>query len=274
MQKLRLSNDEKKTFLEKIANKLALTTKLNANDFDITDITKEMQEIPKDALTPIVVITAEAYIKMIELIRQSEVEISWHGLVKRNKEEGAYLVYDILVFPQENSSTTTTAKEDEFAEWMMNYLMDPEFPIEDLRMHGHSHVNMSVFSSGVDDAYQKDILTKVEDGDYYLFLIMNKRLEICALLYDFDQQILFENKDIEIEIITNDDVLLRDWARKTIKENCTTVKSMMSSKKSGYFYDEEKEWYKNYYSMEDDISIINPKSSAPIKKKGKKHGSK
>ena len=96
---------------------------------------------------------------------------------------------------------------------------NPEFPIENLRGHGHSHVNMNVYSSGIDDAYQEDLVTKVEDGDYYLFFVLNKRMEMFALLYDFNQQILFETKDMDIKITTGY-LDIKEWCKEQISMYC------------------------------------------------------
>lgn len=51
---------------------------------------------------------------------------------------------------------------------------------------------------------------------------MNKKMEICAFIYDFDKQIMFETKDINIKIVGThtDDII--DWAKETIKEKCVT----------------------------------------------------
>ena len=101
---------------------------------------------------------------------------------------------------------------------------EDESKFDDMRMHGHSHVNMSVFSSAIDDEYQRNLITNIKDGDYYIFLILNKRHDICALLYDYDKQILFETKDLNIRIISDKNESISGWAAKQIKENCKKPK--------------------------------------------------
>ena len=223
MKKLRPSVEEKTKLIEDITEYLACYNKGSLEDFSINDLIKEYTKIPKDVKKPVIQVSADAYIKMLELVNQSELECSWHGLVRRSTDKNLYYVYDILVFPQINSPATTTTDETEFANWQMKLISDMNFPIEDLRLHGHSHVNMSVFSSGVDDKYQKDLITKVDNGDYYIFFIMNKKMEICILLYDFDQQILFEKADIDFQIVDAECNDIRGWARKELKENATTA---------------------------------------------------
>ncbi len=222
MKKLRASVEEKTKFIEDLTEQLAWFTRAPLSDFKIDELIKEYSQIPKDVEKPILLITAEAYIRMLELVNQSAVECSWHGIVENVGNK--YYITDILVFPQRNSATATTTDEKEFAEWQTKLIMDPNFPIEKLRMHGHSHVNMNVFSSGVDDKYQKDLITKVDDGDFYIFLIMNKKMEMCAFIYDFKQQVMFETADIDIRIVNNlvscED--LRGWAKEELKQNAIT----------------------------------------------------
>jgi hypothetical protein len=235
MKKLRASDQEKNLFIDDIIKKM-FDMKTSIDDFSIDDLKKEYTKIPKNVKKPIIQVTASAYVRMLELVNQSSVECSWHGLVKRDKETNTYFIYDILVFPQINSATSTTTDEKEFAEWQMKLISDLSFPIEELRLHGHSHVNMNVFSSGIDDRYQKDLITKVEDGDYYIFFIMNKKMELCIFLYDFKQQIMFEKNDIDFQIVTVDYIGneltatedLRKWAKEELKEKATTEREVIN----------------------------------------------
>lgn len=220
MRKLRPTIEEKMSLIDDIIERLTCYNNGALEDFTIDNLLKEYAKLPEEVKKPILNISASAYVKMLELIRQSAVECSWHGLV--HKEEDEYTIYDIIVFPQINSATTTSTDEDEFAKWQAELIMDPEFPLHELRMHGHSHVNMNVFSSGVDDQYQKDLITKVDNGDYYIFLIMNKKMEICAFIYDFEQQIMFETNDIDLRIVSNGANLIK-WANKQLKDNARTA---------------------------------------------------
>lgn len=221
-ERLKFKKDEIDSIIKKITELIYNCnniSKLNIKADDILD-----KETIKTITKPTIKIPASIYIKMLQLIHEYSVEISWHGLVKRDIENQIYTIYDILLFPQINTATSTTTEQDEFAKWTEKLILDPKFPIQDLRMHGHSHVNMNVFSSAVDDTYQNDILTKVEDDDYYIFLIMNKRNEICVLLYDYHQQILFTTGDIDIIITDENDNDIKLWAKDQIKKYCKEEK--------------------------------------------------
>ena len=247
MKRLRPTLDEKVRFIEDLTEQLAWFNKKPLSDFKIDDLIREYSKIPSDVRKPIVQVTAEAYMGMLELINQSTVECSWHGLVQKNGD--VYTIYGLLVFPQRNSATSTTTDEKEFAEWQTQLILDPNFPIEHLRMHGHSHVNMNVFSSGVDDQYQKDLIAKVDDGDYYIFMIMNKKMELCIFLYDFEQQVLFEKGDIDFRIISslNDPRDIRAWAKEELKEKAITQRPVTAKpyERAPSYYDDE---YDSYFS--------------------------
>ena len=219
---LKLKNEEINDILEFIKDKLIQSK--NINKLNITP--KELIEKTMENIAPpTILIPAEIYTKMFALVMHSPVEISWHGLVKRDIKTNTYLIYDILVFPQINSPTTTTTDEKEFADWMTEKIIDPDFPIEDMRMHGHSHVNMNVFSSSVDDKYQEDLIAKVEDGDYYIFMVLNKRHDMCAFIYDYKQNVLFTTDDILIQVIDNTRVDIDYWASEQIEQLCKTAKT-------------------------------------------------
>ena len=227
MNKLRLTIEEKELLMKAIRDKLELDHKGPITTFEFSN--KEVKEFLKDLEAeeinkPTLLIDAVAYTKMYELVKQSPIELQWHMLIERDLEANVYYLYDILLFPQTNSGTSTTTDQDEFAKWQTELIKDPKFPLEQLRGHGHSHVNMAVYSSGIDDAYQRDLITKVKDGDYYLFLVLNKKMEMFALLYDFNQQVIFETKDIDIQI-TTEDFDIRTWCAEQIKTYCKSYTS-------------------------------------------------
>ena len=241
MKKLRLTEAEQKLMLEDIMTKFKKSGN-NPNGFEYTskDIAAFLDRYKKeDIKKPTLRITAEAYTAMYELVKQSPVEIQWHMMVVRNLEDQIYTVYDVLLYPQVNSGASTTTDQDEFTEWQTDLITNPDFPIEELRGHGHSHVNMSVYSSNIDDAYQKDLITKVENGDFYLFLVLNKKMEMFALLYDFDQQIVFETSDMDIQIISSEGINIREWCKEQIKANCKTA--VKSTRYTGYYPAKDKE---------------------------------
>lgn len=245
MKKLRLTTEEWEEMLKDISAKFHENCNRNLNEFEYTkkDVIEFVKELVEENVKkPTILINSNTYTKMYELVKQSPIELQWHMMVKRFPETQEYHVYDILLFPQTNSGASTTTDQDEFAKWQMELIQDLEFPIEDLRGHGHSHVNMNVYSSGIDDAYQKNLITKVEDGDFYLFFVLNKKMEMYALLYDFDQQIIFETNDMTIEIIDEDGIDIRTWCAEQLKTYCKTA----SAKPKSTYKPSMKEQYEEY----------------------------
>lgn len=221
MKQLRLSINERETFINNVTN---LVDKGNVSQLkDLSALISKVDE--KGIKKPTVYITTDVMARMEALVKESPVEISWHGLVKRNKEENCYLIYDILLFPQINSAAATQTDQDEYAKWFMEILNDEdETKFNDMRMHGHSHVNMSVYSSAIDDGYQTELLTNIQDGDYYIFMVLNKKRDICCLVYDYEQQILFETADVTIKLVSKDKLSITEWAKNQINKFCTTPK--------------------------------------------------
>ena len=44
------------------------------------------------------------------------------------------------------------------------------------------------------------------------------------ILFDYSQNIMFEDKDIELHICNSENLIFDDWANKIIKEKCKTKK--------------------------------------------------
>lgn len=250
MEKLRMNNEEKSIILKAIENYLEKINKFSEINISGTELKKVF--LDKNITKPTLAIPSDIYTKMFMYVDLSPVEIEWHGLVKRDKENQIYTIYDILMFPQENTSTHTDTDDEEYMKWLMGKMSESDFPMQDLRLHGHSHVNMNVFSSATDDTYQNDLIANIDDGDYYIFMILNKKREMFVLIYDFDQQILFSNKDIDIIIPDKNGVDILTECKAEYKKNCRVPT-------------------KSYYYP----AKTNPKytNSLDDNKKGKKHGS-
>lgn len=221
MEKLRLNKDEKELILKDVRDQLDTCTRLKELQLSYERFNKDLAE---KTTKPTIKIPTDIWFKMQTLVALSDTEISWHGMVDRNIMTHTFTIYDILIFPQINTGASTTTEQDEYSKWMTSLLSNPDFKIEDLRMHGHSHVNMAVYSSGIDDQYQKDLLAQIEDGDYYLFLILNKRHEMCVLLYDYRTQILYTKEDLVITITDSNDRDIIESCKKEMASKCKAPK--------------------------------------------------
>ena len=142
--------------------------------------------------------TSEAWVKMVALIHEFTDEVAWHGLAERSKKPDGYIIYDILVYPQEVSGSTVNTDQEKYQIWLMEH-EDEVF--NNIRMQGHSHVNMGVTPSAVDTNLYEKILDQLEDSMFYIFMVWNKKFESYTKIYDLQSNILYENDDIEVRLL-------------------------------------------------------------------------
>ena len=140
----------------------------------------------------------EAYVKMLMLLSQFDKEVAWHGVAERRDDD--YIITDIMVYPQTVSGTTVDMDTEKYAQWLADNDEDERF--YNIHMQGHSHVNMSTFASAVDLTHQEEILAQLDDDNFYIFMIYNKKLERNIKIYDMRKNVLYENADIETMIDT------------------------------------------------------------------------
>lgn len=145
--------------------------------------------------------TEMAWMKMTSLVREFDKEVAWHGVAFRGNDDtkDEYIIKDILVYPQKVTGASVEMDTEEYAKWIESNIDDERF--FDIRMQGHSHVNMQVSPSSVDLTHQEAILEQLSDKLFYIFMIWNKRGEHNIKIYDLAKNILFENTDIEIELL-------------------------------------------------------------------------
>lgn len=140
-----------------------------------------------------------AWLKMQTLIREFDKEVAWHGVAHRGEDESKdeYYITDILVYPQEVTGATVNTDQEKYEMWLM---MHEDDVFNNIRMQGHSHVNMGTTPSGVDTTHQEKILAQLEDGMFYIFMIWNKRGEKNIKIYDLAKNILFDGTDVVVEV--------------------------------------------------------------------------
>lgn len=153
-----------------------------------------------DARKAVVCFTPEAWAKMVMLIRGFDKEVAWHGVANRKEGEelATYVISDIVVYPQTVTGASVDMDEEKYGQWLMENDEDPRFA--NLRMQGHSHVNMATSPSGTDLKHQEDILQMVRDDSFYIFMIWNKSFNSTTKIYDLRENILFDDADITIRI--------------------------------------------------------------------------
>lgn len=183
--------------------------------FDVPKFT-----FPEDDKKATLLFTTTAYLKMYGLVDAFDTEVQWHGTVKRLSDTG-FLIDDIVTFPHTATSATVDTDEEKYTEWLMS--LDDALRCS-LRLHGHSHVNMGITPSSVDDRYRINVLKgygipqEYEDL-FQVFLIANKRRELNIQIFDISNNSLYDYKDneIDVDVITETGTLLSDFVSETKK---------------------------------------------------------
>lgn len=146
--------------------------------------------------------TKEAWQKMQALIKNFDKEVAWHGLAHRGEPgKDEYFISDILVYPQEVTGATVNTDQQKYQTWLMSHEDDV---FNNIRMQGHSHVNMGVTPSGVDNSLYERILEQLDEEMFYIFLIYNKRGDKTFKIYDLAKNILFETGDVTVKVLEDD----------------------------------------------------------------------
>lgn len=207
-------------------------------------------------------IDSEAYLKMWELVNNESGEIGWHGLVTRHNDK-LFEIKDILLYPQEVSSVTVTTDEVAYGDWLHKELSDEE--INALRFHGHSHVNMSTYPSGVDKAWYNDILQGLFNDDFYIFMILNKKREYFIEIYDLKTNTIYEKNDIIINVLLSDNNYLKNWANrnkeKYLKCPINSITTRLATTKIA-----DLQYIKNFILGVSELELNDPEFSKEIQK--------
>lgn len=173
--------------------------------------------ISKDIGKATIKMSANAYMKMYTLVEQCPTEIAWHGMVSR--AGNIFEISDIIMYPQFVSGGAVETDEMEYTNWMM----DPDLDINQVRLQGHSHVNMGVSPSPTDTTYMERMLSVLPDDDYYIFMIVNKHKAMSIWIYDFSQNVIFEREDINFYIHLPDGTNIMNWYTDVTKENVRAI---------------------------------------------------
>lgn len=161
-------------------------------------------------LAPRVGITSEALAKMSIYVDECSDEIGWLGTAHKNEQQNTILIDDVYLFDQDVHGTTTEITPEGLSQFAEELLTMGEEGMEiwnNLRMWGHSHVNMGVTPSGQDNTQMN---TFKEGGhEWFIRLIANKQGEMKLDLYDYKHGIIFT--DLQwVEVMSDDERQIQD----------------------------------------------------------------
>ena len=158
-----------------------------------------------DRFAPKISININAMNKMKEYVRQSDLEIGWLGTSRR--VGNVFYIDDVFLFRQEVHSTTTEITTEGLNEFAMDLLYE-ENGVEiwnNMKVWGHSHVNMTTSPSGQDD---KQIEVFAENAeDFFIRIIANKSGDFRIDLYDFTTGVIYEKLPYEISYGADTDII-------------------------------------------------------------------
>lgn len=269
-------NPVKDIIREKLIEKYNSTTFMNTSkiniSIDIADVLDSYIET-KQIKEPTIYITPNAYLKMRKLVDATSSEIGWYGTVSEYPGlERVYLIDDIIVYPQTVTGATCEQDESKMFDFEMSLTTEQ---VNKKRFQGHSHVNMGVTPSGVDEAFYQDLLTQVTD--YFIIAITNKRNEYTIRFYDIENNILYSN--IPILLLLEDGSDLNLWYTEVIRnlqdrkvELPKPVESKFKFASDYYRHEESANPYDLYYDptlgyvTEEEIKMFKPKAEKQNKK--------
>lgn len=198
-----------KEFVEKVGGLKSANGKLT--------YTKEIGTNDRKAL---LLYTELAYTKVATLVNNWSDEIAWHCLARRgdDPEKDEYVIYDVMIYPQEVTGTTVTTDQEKYQTWLYE---QPDDVFNNIRCQSHSHVNMGVSPSAVDDKLYEEILSQLTDNMFYIFTIHNKKGDMWVAIYDLEKNLLFTGKDVEWNIIEDGTGILDliDDAKEKVKKH-------------------------------------------------------
>ena len=246
---------------DKLIEKYNSTTYINTEDINIKlDIKDLLEEYinARNLTPPTIYISANAYVKMRMLVDQMSTEVGWYGTVTKCPGlQETYVIEDILVYPQTVTGATCEQDETKMFDFEMSLTTEQ---VNSKRFQGHSHVNMGVTPSGVDEQFYQDLLTQVTD--YFIICITNKKNDYTVRFYDVENNILYT--DLELKVLLDDGTDTNNWFTlvkdQVANKSIVTVEPNKPGNFKGSIFDTgdtksskelAKEYDKRYYDWDD-----------------------
>ncbi len=217
---------------------------------------------------PTVWITPLAKHKMDLYTELSGDEVGWLGRAVK-LPNGDYAILDTFLFEQEVHSTTCEITPEGLQKVAVELMQTEEGreALGQLKVWGHSHVNMGVTPSGQDE----DQLNVFKDGNgWFIRIITNKSGAIGLTIIDWERGVKIEDVPYKVYFDFN----IREEVEKELKEKVTkktyTYKSVTKSPNgwgdvyglpASYYEDDgtdDKDWFKPNTTDEYDEYINTP----------------
>lgn len=160
----------------------------------------EIKLMNNSNLTPYITFSELAYYRMLRLFKAdvaTSKEFMFIGTVEK-PNPNTYFITNISLIPQEaNSGAFCETDDDRYPVWLHENFPTVEQK-KTVRLNGHSHVNMAVEPSGVDNSNIEKMMQYVDD--FFIQLIINRKQEIKINLWDKQNGIIFNNCEYYLQI--------------------------------------------------------------------------
>lgn len=146
----------------------------------------------------VIEITDEALLKIFGLVMACQQEVGWHGSAVKTGE-GRYRIDDIYLYPQAVTGASIRCENDglEYGRWEQLMIINEPEKAMNRRFHGHSHVTFGVIPSCTDLDLQKDIIEMTPEDDFYIFLIINKNMDMYWRIADGEEKCIYTSAVID-----------------------------------------------------------------------------
>lgn len=150
--------------------------------------------------TPKIIFSEQAYYDMVSFYTAKitdNKEFMFIGVVDKLKNN-VYHITDIKLIPQTaNSGAFCETDDDAYPGWLHETFPNVKDKMK-VRLNGHSHVNMAVEPSGIDNQNIERMMQYVDD--FFIQLIINRRQEIKINLWDKESGLIFNTCSYFIQI--------------------------------------------------------------------------
>lgn len=139
---------------------------------------------------PMIWVAPLALDKMALYVQQCDKEIGWLGRVQR--QDKAFIIHDVYLFKQEVNATTCEISPEGLSDFVGEVILQEGGMeiVNNLRLWGHSHVNMGVSPSSQDET---QVQSFKEGNPFFVRVIANKSGEMEFCIYDFENAITYKN---------------------------------------------------------------------------------
>lgn len=213
-----------------------------------------------------------AYAKMQYLVSKFSTESGWHGIARRvAPDKSDFIVDDIMIYPQQVTGATVSTDQKEYEEWLANL---PDDVFNNVRFHGHSHVDFACSPSSVDMEHRNGLLQQLGSNDFYIFMIMNKKNTYSIAVYDMACNTLFETQDVDVKVFedTTGFSKLMDDAEKMIKTKSYSAGYSYGNYTAGAYTGAYGKSYNSSYPSGKSAVAAASAAVSPAKNEGKKKG--